>query len=69
MQLLAVVLVCAAAISPAECSRVTALDVATRPVAMPMECAMTGQVIAAETLDLHSDDGRYLVTRCERRKG
>ena len=67
--LLAVILVCSLGTSPADCTRETALDVVTRPVAMPMECATAGQVVGASSLDVRAADGRYLMTRCERRKG
>jgi hypothetical protein len=66
--LLAVILVCALGTAPVDCTRETALDVVTRPVASPMVCAMTGQVVGASSLDVRAEDGRYLVTRCERRK-
>ena len=69
IQLIAVILVCASSTSPAECTRETALDVVTRPVAMPTECAMAGELVGAHALDVRREDRRYLMIRCERRKG
>ncbi len=67
--MLAVILVCALGTAPGDCTRDTALDVVTRPVAMPMECAVAGQVVGASSLDVRVEDGRYLKVACERRKG
>ncbi|WP_375408527.1 hypothetical protein [uncultured Methylobacterium sp.] len=68
IQLIAVILVCASATSPADCTRETALDVVTRPVALPTECMVAGQLVGAEALDVRREDRRYLMVRCERRK-
>lgn len=68
LPLLAVILVCASSTSPADCTRETALDVVTRPVAMPMECAKVGELTGAAALDVRREDRRYLMVRCERRK-
>lgn len=66
--LLLVALVCAASVAPADCTRETALDVATRPIAMPTECGMAGQLIGAEALGVSRAAGTYLKLTCERRK-
>lgn len=65
--LLAVVLVCALSVEPADCTRETALDVIVQPVGMPTECMKVGPAIAAEAFG--ALDGRYVKTACERRKG
>ena len=67
--ILAVILVCALNTAPSDCTRDTALDVVTRPVAMPMECAKMGELTGAAALDVRREDHRYLMIRCERRKG
>ncbi|WP_264046907.1 hypothetical protein [Methylobacterium flocculans] len=69
LPLLAVILVCASSTSPADCTRETALDVITRPVAMPMECAKVGELTGEVALDVRREGRRYLMIRCERRKG
>ncbi|KQT88920.1 hypothetical protein [Methylobacterium sp. Leaf466] len=68
MQLLAVILVCASTISPADCTRDTALDVVTQPAALPMECIKAGELVGASALDVRREDRRYVMVRCERRK-
>lgn len=68
IKLIAVILVCASSTSPADCTRETALDVVARPVSMPTECAMAGELVGAQALDVRREDRRYLMIRCERRK-
>lgn len=65
--LLAVVMVCAISVAPADCTRATALDVIVQPVGMPTECMKVGPILAASTFGVL--DGRYVKTACERRKG
>ncbi|GEP04044.1 hypothetical protein [Methylobacterium oxalidis] len=66
MQLLAVILVCAATTTPPDCSRDTALDVMIAPASTPFACMMTGQVTLAR--DPEMVEGRYTRVTCERRK-
>ena len=65
--LLAVVLVCALSVEPADCTRETALDVIVQPVSLPTECMQVGPALAASTFD--ALDRRYVKIACERRKG
>ena len=64
--ILAVVMVCALSVAPADCSRETALDVIVQPVGLPTECMRVGPILAASTFE--ALDGRYVKTACERRK-
>ena len=66
--LLAVVLVCAVSVAPADCTRQSALDVIVQPVSLPTECMRVGPMLAASVFGDHLD-GRYAKTACERRKG
>lgn len=61
-QILAVILVCAAATAPEACTRETALDVLTAPTPSLFACMMAGQASVARERLL--GDGRYLVVRC-----
>ncbi len=63
--LLAVALACAATVSPQDCTRDTALDVLTQPVALVTECAQVGQLLATH---LSLPAGGFHTVRCERRK-
>ncbi|GEP00527.1 hypothetical protein [Methylobacterium haplocladii] len=67
--MLAVILVCMFSTAPADCTRATALDVVTRPVAMPTECGMAGQVVAADSLGVDRAERRYIKIVCEKRHG
>ncbi|MBB5765688.1 hypothetical protein ABEV34_06850 [Methylorubrum rhodesianum] len=66
ISLLAVVMVCALNVAPADCTRATALDVIVQPVGLPTECMQVGPTLAASTFG--ALDGRYVKTACERRK-
>ena len=65
-ELLAVALVCAATLSPRDCSRETALDVIVAPAHSAMECLMHAQATAAAA-GLPGGEGRYLKIACEHR--
>lgn len=66
--LLTVVMVCAASVAPADCTRDSALDVIVRPVGLPTDCMRVGPMLAASVFGEHLE-GRYAKTVCERRKG
>jgi hypothetical protein len=68
MDLVAVVMICSVATAAADCTPDTALQVMRTPVAMPMECAMRAQVMAAGGLAENLAEGHYLKVRCERRR-
>ncbi|KTS37492.1 hypothetical protein NS228_16310 [Methylobacterium indicum] len=65
---LMVVLVCAAATAPSDCTRETATDIlVARPVDLPTACALGGLMTAARGPAVAG--GTYHLVRCERRKG
>jgi hypothetical protein len=68
MDLVAVVMICSVATAALDCTPETALQVMRTPVAMPMECAMRAQAMAAGGLAENMADGHYLKVRCERRR-
>lgn len=71
-QLLAVVLVCAATVAPADCTRDTATDLVVQPApsAAPTACLLAGEaVVAGGALGRDMPAGAYLKIGCERRKG
>jgi hypothetical protein len=63
--MLAVILICASALSPDACTRQTALDVQTQPVPTPFACMAAGQAIPARD---GLAPGTFAKTLCERRK-
>ncbi len=65
-ELLAVALVCSAALAAQDCSRSSALDVIVSPAHTPMECFMHGQSMAASTWSGEGEP-RYVKVTCERR--
>ena len=64
--ILVVALVCASSIAAKDCTRETALDVLTQPVALVTECPMFGTLLATH---LSLPAGGTHKTFCERRKG
>jgi hypothetical protein len=65
---LAIVLICARAVSPDACTRDTALDVYVEPVGHETECLLVGQPKAASIIGASEADGRYPRIDCRRIK-
>lgn len=67
-ELVALVLVCALATPPGECTKNTAQDVLRAPGGpTPISCLMAAQATAARTPEMLA--GAYVLTACDRRKG
>jgi hypothetical protein len=66
-ELLAVVLICAAAVPGSDCSRGNALDVVSSPVHSHVECMLAGQVMATGLHVGEGEERRYVKVACERR--
>lgn len=64
--LLAVVLVCAAGVAPAQCTRATATDITVSPARLPTDCLTGGLATAAHSLTV--PPGGLVKVVCERRK-